>query len=221
MDNIILLSADRNGSTALQHELLTKGLNQDNILWLGECFSQDTGKVSPIWYDPINYVPAQVIDVINKGTGKSVFLKIQITWNNFDLSYLNISASRKIFLHRNLFDSTLSRCVALLTGHWFTNPKKIVEIPIIEVPEDFFLERLNYRIDKYMTYLDKITNWTTEYYRYEQYNFEPDLPTIPNTDKKTTVKNYEKLKEIYLEKKEIDIIESKIDDRFIKKNFSD
>jgi len=209
-NNIVIISADRSGSTAFQHNLLGPIFNNNTILWLGECFSQDSGKGQPPkWYNPKLYNPKQVIDIVNIGTGKSVLVKIQITYPNFSNDFLNISSKRKIFFHRNLFDSTLSRCIAQKTGKWLSLQEK-QNVENIEISEEFFLSRLHWRIEQYMKHLDNVLEWSNEIYRYETYKYSKNLFIKKNKDKKLIVKNYDKLKKIFEKQKDIKIIENKI-----------
>lgn len=198
--NVVVMSADRNGSTAFMENLKgSLNLNGDYEIYLGECFSQDPEKNQPTsWWDPSAVTPRQTIDFINRGTGKRVMLKLQITWPNFDNSYFDINAERRIFFHRNLFDSTLSRCVALKTGKWFTgHDEEYNDDSTIKIPEDFFILKLEYRIEQYLKYLEQIRKWCNECYRYESYNYKDDLIIKPNLDKTRLVDNYYKLKYIY------------------------
>lgn len=209
-NNIVIISADRNGSTAFQHDVLGRNLNNDKILWMGECFSQDPEKNQPPrWYDPVTYKPKDVINVVNHGTGKSVLLKIQITYPEFNTDFLDINATRKIFYHRNLFDSTLSRCIAQKTGHWFkfSNDDGYDDLTI---PEDFFLSRLEYRIEQYNKHIDSVLEWANEVYRYESYKYSPKLTIKRNPDKSNTVKNYNKLYNLFAKYRDIIDIESKV-----------
>lgn len=208
-DNIVLISADRNGSTAFQQDLLGANLNNDHVLWLGECFSQDPQKDQPpSWYDPDRIKPKDVIDTVNIGTGKSVLLKIQITYPNFSSDFLEINATRRIFFHRNLFDSTLSRCIAQKTGHWFKFDDETYQD--LNIPVDFFIARLEYRIERYQSSLDDVLLWANEVYRYETHSYGPNLKTKPNPNKKDKVANYDELYRWYLDQPEIHEIENKI-----------
>lgn len=209
-NNIVIISADRNGSTAFQHDVLGRNLNNDRLLWMGECFSQDPEKNQPpSWYDPNTYKPKNVIDIVNKGTGKGVLLKIQITYPEFNNEFLNINANRKIFFHRNLFDSTLSRCVAQKTGHWFKFDNSDRYDPL-DIPVDFFISRLDYRIEQYNKHIDSVLEWAGEVYRYENYKYSRNLETKPNPDKSNTVKNYNQLYDVFTSYREIDVIEAKV-----------
>jgi hypothetical protein len=211
-NNTILISADRNGSTAFQETLKPRGLNGDYEVFLGECFSQDPDKNQPpSWYDPDNYRPLQLVETVNKATGKPVVLKAQITFPNFTTEFLEIPAQRKIFLHRNLFDSTLSRCIAQLTGHWFTSVDNNVNTEQVEIPLDFFISRLEWRIDQYLMYLPAVLEWCNELYCYETYNYNTNLSIKPNTDKKFIVKNYDELESKFLSYQHISQINSLID----------
>lgn len=215
--NTLVLSADRNGSTAFMQDLKTNlNLNGDFEIFLGECFSQDSKKNQPpSWWDPEGVPPSKVVDYINRGTGKSVILKLQITWPTFNNTYFNINATRRIFFHRNLFDSTLSRCIALRTGRWFTHRDETPETSIntITIPEDFFTIRLEYRIEQYIKNMQYIQNWCNEWYRYETYNYCKNLIIIPNLDKNLVVNNYQKLKSIYNTYYEINEIENMINEK--------
>ena len=209
-NNIVIISADRNGSTAFQHNILGQNLNNDRILWMGECFSQDAEKNQPpAWYNPLIHSPQRVIDTVNVGTGKSVLLKIQITYPNFDNTFLDIKAKRKIFFHRNLFDSTLSRCIAQTTGKWWWT-KESNNDKSVSITEEFFLSRLDWRIEQYTAHIDAVLEWANEVYTYEKYNYNQNLFLKPNKDKKEVVENYEELYNLYKEKTIIKTIEEKI-----------
>lgn len=214
IDNIIVLSADRNGSTAYMENLKKTSkytLNGDYEVFLSECFSQDEGKNQPPhWWDPVNFPPDEVVRAINFGTGKRVVLKLQITWPTFDSTYYKINASRKIFLHRNLFDSTLSRCVALKTGHWFTDLNSEQNTGLVHIDADFFKSRLDYRIERYIQNLDYILTWCNEWIRYENYNYQNDLRIKPNIDKQLVVENYNELYDLFQSRAEIKVIEKEI-----------
>lgn len=211
-NNTIILSADRNGSSAFQYDIQPMKINQDSFIFLSECFSQDPEKGQPPnWWDSVAYPPSQVIETINKGTGKSVSLKIQITWGNFNKSYFDIAAKRKIFLHRNLFDSTLSRCIAQKTGLWHVYKDNPPLINCTEIETDFFQARLEYRIEKYIDALPHIYNWATEFYRYENYTFRNKLQITPNPSKKDYILNYKDLFELYNSYNEIKFIETEIE----------
>lgn len=208
-NNIIIISADRNGSTAFQKSIFKIHQNQDDQhVWLGECFSNDKGKGLPnSWYDK-SLKPKDVIEHFNKGVGKGVYLKIQITWPNFNYDYFDIPAKRRIFLHRNLFDSTLSRCVAQLTGQWFTYDHTNTITEPIEINEKFFRSRLEWRIEKYMLYLDSICKWKNEFYLYDTHDFSNVTDMKKNQNRKDIVKNFDYLKKVFEEYTEIDKIES-------------
>jgi len=207
-NNVIIISADRNGSTAFQQTIFNIKQNQDSHhVWLGECFSNDASKGLPnSWHNP-NVSPADVIEHFNKGTGKGAYLKIQITWPNFNKLFFDIPAQRKIFLHRNLFDSTLSRCVAQLTGKWFTYNDSKKSTDRIVIDKEFFLSRFEYRLDRYLKHIDQILEWKNEYYRYENYNYESVKDMRKNRDKKDVVINYDELFDIYQKYSEIEDIE--------------
>lgn len=218
--NIVVVSADRNGSTAFMDELPKSGsLNGDFEIVLSECFSQDAAKNQPPnWWDPTGYPPAKVIEYLNRGTGKSVLLKIQITWPNFDLSYLEIEATRKIFFHRNLFESTLSRCMAQTTGHWHSlRGEDTQPYPETRIDLDFFESRFLYRIEQYEKFIDPVLHWCNEIYHYETYKFAPQNILQTNPKKQASIVNYSELKNFALqnqralsiEKKILDFIESK------------
>jgi hypothetical protein len=208
--NIVIISADRNGSTAFQHNILGQNLNNDKLLWMGECFSQDAEKNQPpAWYNPNKFTPKETIKTVNIGTGKPVLIKIQITYPNFNKNFLEITAERKIFFHRNLFDSTLSRCIAQKTGKWWWNEESNKDKSVL-IPEEFFLSRLEWRIDQYIHHIDAVLDWANEIYTYENYNYDQTLFLKPNKDKKEVVKNYNDLYKLYKEKNSIKEIEEKI-----------
>ena len=73
MKNIVIISADRCGSTALQQHILGNNLNNDSMVWLGECFNTKMSQNVP--YNPEKYPPKSVINSINQGTGKNVIVK--------------------------------------------------------------------------------------------------------------------------------------------------
>ena len=206
--NIIIISADRNGSTAFQKSIFKIPQNQDaHHVWLGECFSNDKGKGLPNnWYDE-SIKPKDVVEHFNKGVGKGVYLKIQITWPNFNYDYFDIPAERRIFLHRNLFDSTLSRCVAQLTGEWFTFKNSTIPSNKIIIDLDFFKSRLEYRLERYVKYIKTINQWRNEYYRYETHNFDNMLDLQKNQNRKQVVDNYDELFDLYKQYNEIEEIE--------------
>lgn len=209
-NNIVIISADRNGSTAFQHEVLGPNLNNDRLLWMGECFSQDPNKNQPpSWHNPDALDPKKTIETVNIGTGKPVLLKVQITYPNFNDSFLEIAAKRKIFFHRNLFDSTLSRCIAQTTGKWWWNQESTSDSSII-IPQDFFLSRLDWRIEQYNRHIDSVLDWANEVYTYEKYNYNKDLFLKPNKDKKQVVKNYNQLYNLFLNNQLVETIENKI-----------
>jgi len=207
--NIVIISADRNGSTAFQHNILGANFNNDDLLWMGECFSQDHEKGQPpSWYNPSVYSPRTVIDTVNMGTGKSVLLKVQITYPNFNKSFLDIRAERKIFFHRDLFQSTLSRCIAQTTGKWWWTQEEGKQPVNIDL--EFFVSRLEWRIEQYYKHIDNVLSWANEVYRYETYNYSVDNLIKKNKDKELVVKNYKELYDIFLSRKEIAVIEEKI-----------
>jgi hypothetical protein len=208
-NNIVIISADRNGSTAFQHNILGSNFNNDSLLWMGECFSQDSAKGQPpSWYDPA-YTPKDVIQTVNVGTGKPVLIKVQITYPNFDKSYLDITAKRKIFFHRNLFDSTLSRCIAQITGKWWKHQESITD-NVVRIAPDFFMSRLDWRIEQYQRHLDSVLEWANEVYRYETYSYLDDNIIKPNKNKKDVVENYNELYDLFNENTDIKKIEEKI-----------
>jgi len=209
-NNVVIISADRNGSTAFQHNILGQNLNNDRLLWMGECFSQDAEKNQPpSWYNPNIIDPKNTIETVNVGTGKPVLIKVQITYPNFNNSFLEITAKRKIFFHRNLFDSTLSRCIAQKTGKWWWNQESNNDTSVL-IPEEFFLSRLDWRIEQYVKHIDNVLEWTNEVYTYETYNYNQNLFLKPNKDKKQVVKNYNELYNLYAAKDIIKTIEEKI-----------
>lgn len=216
-DNIVVLSADRNGSTAFMEHLKTEvvhNLNGDYNVWLNECFSQDSDKNQPPhWWDPHRFPPSDVIDAINKGTGKRVILKLQITWPLFNKSYYDINAGRKIFLHRNLFDSTLSRCIALKTGYWFTFKHGHQSPTNIAIEPEFFEERFSYRLERYTENLGYILDWCNEWHRYDEFNYDPSIMLKPNPDKRTVVDNYDQLYQMYGMHPELTRIDEMINER--------
>ena len=207
-NNIVVITSDRCGSTAFIESIKKpSNVNQTTQINLAECFSQDY-EINPRYpfgpraqnYDPKpkfwneqTYSPPQVIDAINIGTGKSVVLKCLITWANFNNSYFDIKAKRKIFLHRNMFDSTLSRCVAHKTTQWHNATSTIKH----NIPEDFFISKLEWRIRKYNEYLHQILDWSNETVLYEEYQFGENGTVKKNPDKMDIVINYDNLKEIY------------------------
>lgn len=208
-NNIVIVSADRNGSTAFQHDLLGANLNNDHLLWMGECFSQDPNKNQPTsWYDPVGFRPHDVISAVNAGTGKNVLIKIQITYPNFSSEFLEIAATRRIFFHRNLFDSTLSRCIAQRTGHWFRFDDESYDD--LNIPLDFFSSRLQYRIGCYQTHLDAVLAWANEIRRYELHEYGQGLSIKPNPSKQNKVVNYDELYDHFRSYGEIDQIEHKV-----------
>ncbi len=207
-NNTVVITADRNGSTAFIESIRRSKLNISTTeINLGECFSQDydenprypyrpgsqNAEPRPEFWNEQMYSPAQVIDAINIGTGKRVILKCLITWQNFNNSYFDIKAKRKIFLYRNMFDSTLSRCLAQKIGVWHND----TSIEMHTIPEDYFIEKLESRIQSYNIFLDRILDWTNEIVLYEKYTFKKDIIMKKNTDRKTIVNNYDNLKEIY------------------------
>ena len=206
-NNIVIVSADRNGSTAFQHNILGPNYNNDDLLWLGECFSQDHEKGQPpVWYNPSVYSPKNVINTVNIGTGKSVLLKIQITYPNFNKTFLDIQAERKIFFHRNLFDSTLSRCIAQTTGKWWWTQEKD---QVVNISKEFFISRLEWRIEQYTKHIDSVLSWANEIYTYETYTYNENNPIKRNKNKKTVVENYNELKNVF-DNYDISRIENKI-----------
>lgn len=198
-NNVVIISADRNGSTAFQHNILgSSNFNNAQLLWMGECFNQDSDKGQlPGWYDP-TYAPKDVIQTVNIGTGKSVLIKVQITFPNFNKSFLDIPAERKIFFHRNLFDSTLSRCIAQITGKWWWEQESAAD-SVVNIPIDFFMSRLNWRIDQYQLHLDGVLEWANEVYRYETYTYRDNNIIRPNKNKKDIVENYDELYNLFKE----------------------
>jgi hypothetical protein len=197
-NNTILISADRNGSTAFQETIRHPGLNGDFEVFLGECFSQDPHKDQPpSWHDPDNYSPLQLVETVNKATGKPVVLKAQITYPNFTTEFLEIPAQRKIFLHRNLFDSTLSRCIGQKTGHWFTTNNNDQPQSAVHIMSDFFTSRLAWRLERYQLYLPAVLDWCNECYRYETHQYRSNLKIVPNVSKQSVVTNYDELLHIF------------------------
>jgi len=208
-NNIVIISADRNGSTAFQHDILGSNFNNNDLLWMGECFNlhNDSGQPGS-WYNPA-YTPKDVIQTVNIGTGKSVLIKVQITFPTFDKGYLDIPAKRKIFFHRNLFDSTLSRCIAQITGKWWKHQESITD-NVVRIAPDFFMSRLDWRIEQYQRHLDSVLEWANEVYRYETYSYRDDNIIKPNKNKKDVVENYNELYDLFKENTDIKKIEEKI-----------
>ena len=205
-NNTVVITADRNGSTAFIESIKIDNYNLTYEINLAECFSQDyddnpryeykTGQNSrprPHFWNEQIYKPSQVIDAINIGTGKKVILKCLITWQNFNELYFNIKAKRKIFLYRNMFDSSLSKCLAEKTGEWHND----VGTDTHTIPEDFFTDILEWRIERYSKFLDQILDWTNEIVIYEEYKFKEDISVKKHPDRKMIVSNYNNLKEIY------------------------
>ncbi len=197
VENIVVISADRNGSTAFMHEVQrVKSDNCDHEIFLGECFSQDeTKNQPPKWWTPEKYSPSQVVDTINYGTGKPVILKVQMTWPNFNSSYFEINAFERIFFHRNLVESTLSRCIAQLTGVWH---RKKGETPAnssqpIYVDPGYFLERFNYRLERYEKYLDDIFTWSSKVVNYSNFQYSTENPILKNASQSDRVENYHEI----------------------------
>jgi len=90
-NNTVVITADRNGSTAFIESIKRNNYNSTVEINLGECFSQDYGNPSPKFWNEQIYKPPQVIDAINIGTGKRVIVKCLITWKNFNESYFDIN----------------------------------------------------------------------------------------------------------------------------------
>ena len=64
-NNIVIISADRNGSTAFQHNILGSNFNNNDLLWMGECFNLNNDSGQPgSWYNPA-YTPKDVIQTVN------------------------------------------------------------------------------------------------------------------------------------------------------------
>lgn len=220
-NNTVVISADRNGSTAFIESIKKDKYNQLLEINLGECFSQDyednprypygagslNAEPRPKFWNEQLYTPSQVINTINIGTGKKVLLKCLITWQNFNESYFDINSKRKIFLHRNIFDSSLSRCLAQKIGQWHNETNADVHT----IPEDFFISTLEFRIGRYDKFLDQILNWTNEIVFYETFEFKKNIVVRKNTDRINVVSNYKDLKKIYNQyKNTIDNIEKNI-----------
>jgi hypothetical protein len=204
-DNIVIISADRNGSTAFQYNIFSPSLNNndENYIWIGEGFHSNSENIKSK-----KCTPKEVIYSINQGTHKSVVLKSQITYPDFNRGFFDIEASRKIFLHRNLFDSTLSRCIAQTINRWHNlNDEDYAEL---EIPIKMFKDRLEYRIEKYSLYIDDILKWSEEFYKYEELKFKENLFIKTNPDKKQKVKNYFELYDLFLKYDEVNTIEDKI-----------
>lgn len=206
-NNTVVIAADRNGSTAFIESIKRNNYNHTTEINLGECFSQDyennprypyrpgshNADPRPHFWNEQIYKPSQVIDAINIGTGKRVILKCLITWQNFNNSYFDIKAKRKIFLYRNMFASSLSKCLAQKIGTWHNDMSTDVHI----IPEDFFISGLEWRIKRYNKFLDQILDWTNEIVLYDEYHFKEDISIKKNPDRKKIVSNYDDLKEIY------------------------
>ena len=220
-NNTVVITADRNGSTAFIESIKKNNFNLTSEINLGECFSQDyednprypyrpgaqNAEPRPKFWNEQMYSPPQVIDAINIGTGKRVILKSLITWQNFNESYFDIKAKRKIFLYRNMFDSTLSRCLAQKNGIWQNDASTDMHT----IPEDYFIEKLEWRIQSYNKFIDQIIYWTNEIILYEKYKFKKDIRIRKNTDRKYIINNYDNLKKIYNRYSNIiDTIEKKI-----------
>jgi len=204
-DNIVIISADRNGSTAFQYDIFSPGLTNydEKYLWLGEGFHSNSNQL-----EKTKYSPKEIVETLNYGLYKSVILKSQITYPNFNKSFFDISATRKIFLHRNLFDSTLSRCVAQTINRWHNI--KDEHYDSLEISLDMFKDRLEYRIEKYLMYVDDIIEWANEFYIYENIIYNKDCFIKKNPNKKHKVKNYNKLYELFLKYNQIKQIEKKL-----------
>lgn len=194
-NNTVVITADRNGSTAFIESIKRNNYNSIVEINLGECFSQDYGNPSPKFWNEQIYKPPQVIDAINIGTGKRVIVKCLITWKNFNESYFDIKSKRKIFLYRNMFDSSLSNCLGQKIGTWHND----MSTDTHTISKEFFITVLEYRIKKYNKFLDKILDWTNEIVLYEEYNFKRNIPLRKHPDRKKIVSNYDDLKEIYNE----------------------
>ena len=220
-NNTVVISADRNGSTAFIESIKRYNYNLTTEINLGECFSQDyednprypykpgsqNAEPRPEFWNEQIYSPPQVIDAINIGTGKRVILKCLITWQNFNESYFDIKSKRKIFLYRNMFDSTLSRCLAHKIGIWQNDMSTDTHI----IPEDFFISKLECRIQSYNKFLNQVLDWTNEIILYEEYEFKKDISLKKHPDRIKIVSNYNDLKEIYREYSySIDAIENDI-----------
>ena len=67
-NNTVVITADRNGSTAFIESIKRNNYNSIVEINLGECFSQDYGNPSPKFWNEQIYKPPQVIDAINIGT---------------------------------------------------------------------------------------------------------------------------------------------------------
>lgn len=205
-NNIVIISADRNGSTSFQYNIFNPGLNNNDeeYLWLGEGFHSNSNKSQKI-----KYSPKEVVDTLNHGLHKSVILKSQITYPNFNNSFFDIPATRKIFLHRNLFDSTLSRCIAQTINRWHNTKDK--DYDSLEISLDMFKDRLEYRIEKYLMYVDHIIDWANEFYVYDSITYNKDSFIKKNPNKKQKVKNYNQLYDLFLKYNQIKEIEKKVE----------
>ena len=206
-NNTVIISADRNGSTAFVESIKKNKYYQTTEINLGECFSQDyednprypyppgSQNAEPrtdFWNEEL-YKPSEVIDAINIGTGKQVILKCLITWLNFNDHYFDIKSKRKIFLYRNMFESSLSRCLAQKNGTWQNDMSTDKHV----IPEDFFISKLEFRIERYSEFLDQILNWTNEIVFYETFKFKKNIVVKKNTDRINVISNYNDLRKIY------------------------
>lgn len=205
-NNIVIISADRNGSTTFQYNIFNPGLNNNDeeYLWLGEGFHSNSNQLQKT-----KYSPKEIVETLNHGLHKSVILKSQITYPNFNNSFFDISATRKIFLHRNLFDSTLSRCIAQTINRWHNIKDK--DYDSLEISLDMFKDRLEYRIEKYLMYVDHIIDWANEFYIYDNITYNKDSFIKKNPNKKQKVKNYNQLYDLFLKYNQIKEIEKKVE----------
>ena len=205
-NNIVIISADRNGSTTFQYNIFNPGLNNNDeeYLWLGEGFHSNSNQLQKT-----KYSSKEIVETLNHGLHKSVILKSQITYPNFNNSFFDISATRKIFLHRNLFDSTLSRCIAQTINRWHNIKDK--DYDSLEISLDMFKDRLEYRIEKYLMYVDDIIEWANEFYIYDNITYNKDSFIKKNPNKKQKVKNYNQLYDLFLKYNQIKEIEKKVE----------
>jgi hypothetical protein len=106
-----------------------------------------------------------------------------------------------------MFESSLSRCLAQKNGTWQNDMSTDKHV----IPEDFFISKLEFRIERYSEFLNQILNWTNEIVFYETFKFKKNIIVKKNTDRINVISNYNDLRKIYNRYKDIiDDIEKKI-----------
>jgi hypothetical protein len=223
MKNIYIMSAPRSGSTYL-FDLISQSADVAHLY--KEPFNSDSVKYDTD-LDMLNTYESKILDIKSHSTGiliKDTLRHIDVFESNSDYAdvfkhlfldfyqYINDNFYKIKLYRRNMFEQSLSNCIAALTDIWATNNNDY-QFPVITVPIDYFKSTvaihattrkflINYpHYDKIIYYEDLLSNYHATgswmFDRIEQPHVLKPILTIPNPPKHRVVSNYNELFDWY------------------------